>query len=77
MILARGVAKISCQNKSRKRSQFRHFSISRTAQLPAIRITEQPMLLTKGMINRPRFKLFEYFREKTSSQISYSLSSSS
>ena len=32
------------------------------AQLPAIRITEQPMLLTKGKINRPGYKFSKYFR---------------
>ena len=55
---------MSCQNKSRKRSQFWHFSISRKAQLPAIRITEQPMLLTKSKTNHPRYKFFKYFRSK-------------
>ena len=30
-----------------------HFSISKKAQLPAIGITEQPILLTKSKINRP------------------------
>ena len=34
------------QNKSRRRLQFWHFSISKKAQLPAMRITEQPTLLT-------------------------------
>ena len=51
--------------KSPTRKQFWHFSISKKAQLPAIRIpvTEQPMLLTKGKINRPGYKL-KYFRLK-------------
>ena len=32
------------------------------AQLPAIRITEQRMLLTKSKINRPGHKISKYFR---------------
>ena len=48
------------------------------AQLPAIRISEEPMLLTKSKINRPGYKFSKYFRQKkTGSQISYSFSSSS
>ena len=39
-----------------------HFSISKTAQLPAIRIPEQPILLTKSKINRPGYKFTPYFR---------------
>ena len=42
---------LSSQNKSRTRLQFWHFSISEKAQLPAIRVTEQPMLLTMRKIN--------------------------
>ena len=44
---------LSCHNKSTTREQFWHFSIRKKAQLPAVRITEQPTLLTKSMINRP------------------------
>ena len=44
---------LSCQNKSRLLWQFWHFWISEKAQLPAIRITEQPRLLTKRKINDP------------------------
>ena len=44
---------LSCLNKSRPLQQFWHFSIREKAQLPAIRITEQPMLLTKRKINGP------------------------
>ena len=39
-----------------------HFLISEKAQLPATRITGQPMLLTKGKINRPGYKFSKYFR---------------
>ena len=34
------------------------------AQLPAIRTTEQPMLLTKSKIDRQRYKISNYFRYK-------------
>ena len=47
-------------------------SIRKKAHLPAIRITEQAILLTKGKINRPGYK---YFQLKTGSQISFSSSS--
>ena len=51
------------QNKSRTRWQFWHFSISKKAhELPAIRITEQPILITKSKINRPGYKFSKYFR---------------
>ena len=48
---------LSCCYKSRKWSQFWHFSISKNTQLPAIRITEQPILvlLTKSKINHPGY----------------------
>ena len=55
---------LSCQNKSRTRMQFWHLSISKKAQLPAIRITEQPILPTKKKINRPGYKFSKYFRQK-------------
>ena len=48
--------------KSRTRKQFWRFSISRKAQLPAIKITEQPILLTRRKINRPGYKCSKYFR---------------
>ena len=32
--------------------------------MPAIRITEQPILLTKSTINRPGYKFSKYFRKK-------------
>ena len=47
---------------------FFHFSNSKRAQLPAIRITEQPILLRKRKINRPGYKVFSL---KTGCQISY------
>ena len=53
---------LSCENKSRSRYQFWHFSISEKAQLPAIGITKQPVLLTKSKINRPGYKCSKCFR---------------
>ena len=50
------------QNKSRTQSQFWHFLISKKAQVPTMRITEQPILLTKCKINRQRCKFSKYFR---------------
>ena len=38
------------------------------AQSPAIRITEEPTLVTKGKINRPGYKYFKYFRLKLNRQ---------
>ena len=38
-----------------------HFSNSKRAQLPAIKITEQPILLINGKINRPGYKFSKYF----------------
>ena len=56
---------LSYQNKSRIRyKQFWHFSINKKVQLPAIRITEQPILLTKRKINRLGYRFSKYFREK-------------
>ena len=40
------------------------FSIGKRAQLLAIRITEQPILLTEGKINRPGYKFSKYFQNK-------------
>ena len=40
------------------------FSFSEKAQLPAIGITEQPMMLTKRKNNRPGYKFSKYFRLK-------------
>ena len=53
---------LSFQNKSRTRQQFWRFSIRKKAQLPAVRITEQPILVTMSKINRPGYKFSEYFR---------------
>ena len=50
----------SCQNKSTTQLQFWHFSISKKAQLPAIRILEQPILLTKSKINCTGYKFSKY-----------------
>ena len=55
---------LSCQNKSRTRQQFWHFLISKKAQLPAMRIAEQPILLTKSKMDRPDYKFSKYFRKK-------------
>ena len=52
---------LSCQNKSRTRSQFWHFLIRKKAQVPTMRITEQSILLTKCKINRQRCKFSKYF----------------
>ena len=41
-----------CQNRSRTRQEFWHFSIYKRAQLSATRITEQFTLLKKSNINR-------------------------
>ena len=46
----------SNQKKSTTRYQFWHFLMSKKAQLPAIRITEQPILLTKSKIKRTGYK---------------------
>ena len=40
------------------------FFASKKTQLPAIRITEQPILLTKSKINRSGYKFSKCFREK-------------
>ena len=40
------------------------FSIGKRAQLLAIRITELPILLTEGKINRPGYKFSKYFQNK-------------
>ena len=57
VILVRGFAKmLSKQNKSTTRLQFWHFLMSNKAQLPAIRITEEPILLTKTKIKRTGYK---------------------
>ena len=57
VILVRGFAKMSSnQNKSTTRQQFWHFLMSKKAQLPAIRITEKPILPTKSKIKRTGYK---------------------
>ena len=50
-----------CQKKSRTRSQFWQFLISKKAQAPTMRITEQPILLTKCTINRQSCKFLSTF----------------
>ena len=45
---------LSCQNKS----------INKRAQLPAIRIIEQPILLTKRKTNRPGYKFSKNLPKK-------------
>ena len=52
----------SGQNKSKTQYQLWHFSFTKKPQLPAIRITAQPILLTKSKINRAGYKFSEYFR---------------
>ena len=51
-------------------SSFGIFRSTKRGQLPAMRITDQPLLLTRRKNNRPGYK----FCLKTSSQISYSSS---
>ena len=41
---------------------FLAFFDQEKAQLPAIRVTEQPMLLTKIKINRQGYQFCKYFR---------------
>ena len=54
---------LSRQNKSKTTLTVLTFSISKKAQLQAIRITEQPILLNKkSKVNRPSYKLSNYFR---------------
>ena len=45
------------------------FSISKKAQLPAIRITEQSTLLTKSKINRPGYNFSKYFAKNWESNL--------
>ena len=54
----------SRQNKSSQQhgSSLGHFSISKKAQLQAIRTTEQPILQRNGNINRSGYKFAKYFR---------------
>ena len=49
-------------SKQVKNTQFWHFSVSKKAQLLAVRMTEQPILLTKRKINRPVHKIFYVFK---------------
>ena len=57
VILVRGFAKNNVvSKKARTMWQFCYFWISEKAQLPAIRITKQPILLTKRKINGPGYK---------------------
>ena len=70
VILVRGFPKmLSCQNKSRTRLQVWDFSISKKALLPEIRITEQPIQLTLGKINRPGYKFSKCFRKNGQSNL--------
>ena len=55
---------LSCQNKSRTRQQFWHFSSSKKAQFVAIRITEQPILLTKSKSNHHVNKFSKNFHQQ-------------
>ena len=60
---------LPCQNKSRTGWQFWHFSISNKSQLPAIRITEQPILLAKSKINHPGYKFLSIFAKNGQSNL--------
>ena len=50
--------------RSQEHSSSWHFSISKKAQRPAIRITEQPILLTKSKINYLGYNFSQYFHQK-------------
>ena len=70
VILVRDFAKmLSCLNNSRTRQQFWHFSIRKKAQLPAIRITAQSILLTKSTINHPGYKFLSIFAKNGQSNL--------
>ena len=45
------------------------FSISNKSQLPAIRITEQPILLAKSKINHPGYKFLSIFAKNAQSNL--------
>ena len=45
-----------CQKKSRTRLQLWHFLISKKAQLQAIKLTQQPILLTKSRLHHLGYK---------------------
>ena len=40
------------------------FFEQKKAQMPALRVTEQPILLRRSKINRPVYKFTKYFRQK-------------
>ena len=50
-------------------SWFWHFSINKRAQMPAIRITEQPIMLTKGKINCPGYKFLSILAKSGQSNL--------
>ena len=56
---------LSCENKSRTRYQFWHLSISKKAQLPAVRITEQLIVLTKRKNNHRVISMFVKIRTRS------------
>ena len=58
---------LSKQVKNQK--LFWHFSISKKAHLPAIRITEQPVALTKSKINFLGYKLSIFFKNGQSNLV--------
>ena len=70
VILLPGFSKILLgQNKPKTWEQVWDFLISKKSQLPAIRITEQPILLTKSKINRPGYSFPEIFAKNRQSNL--------
>ena len=60
---------LSYQNRSRTQQQFWHFWNSKKAQLPAVRMTEQPILLTKRKINGTGCKFLSIFAKNGQSNL--------
>ena len=60
-----------CRPKTRRQhgSSFGIFRLGKAAQVPAIRIIEQPMLLTKSMINRQGYKFVSIFAKNGPSNL--------
>ena len=64
VILVRGLAKLLSEQVKNTVAVLGFFSNSRKAHLPAIRIIEHLILLTKNKTNCLRYKFFKYFRQK-------------
>ena len=59
----------SVRTLSVDRPLFRALDRQKNAQLPEIRITEQPIQLTKSNIYHPGYKFSKYFRQKGQSNV--------